>query len=137
MLILIVSVASATMAAGLKLEDVAASRLVLIHDTKIEVYRLAGNGVALATFGVRGGAVAGPTYHWEIKDGRLVLTVRRDATREPEITESFELVERDANTLTLRRRGGELVVFEIGPLKLLGIKGPAEPRSPEPVMSGR
>ncbi len=117
MLILMFSFASASIAAGLKRDDVAASRMVLIHDTKIEIYRLAENGVALATFDVKGGAVAGPAYRWEIKDGRLVLTVSRDAKTKPEIAESFELVERGANTLTLRRLGGEVVGFEIGPLK--------------------
>ncbi|MBI2496600.1 MAG: hypothetical protein HYV75_01260, partial [Opitutae bacterium] len=70
-------------------------------------YRLAKNGMALAQFGKKNGPIAGPALHWKIEEGFLVITDGKNTK------ERFEVIERSEKLLKLRRRSGEVAVFEI------------------------
>lgn len=101
--------ATITSAAG---EDLSAAdffglRLALVHDTRIEIYRLSSNGTALALSGTRSGPVAAPTYRWKIEAGHLVIM---DAQG---VKERFEIIARSDEQLATRRRSGEVAVFRI------------------------
>jgi hypothetical protein len=109
---MLLCVASTAFGAEFRRDDIGGKRWALVHDTKIETYQFGENGVALAAFGEKNGAVAAPAYRWEVKDGRLVFALNRGTEKGPEVVRSFELVSREASTLTRRDNRGLLKVFE-------------------------
>ncbi len=48
--------------------------LDLIDDSKIETYRFAEQGLVVATFGTKDGAVTAPLYYWRIEGPALVIS---------------------------------------------------------------
>jgi len=49
--------------------------LELIDEKYVENYRFAEDGMAIATFGLKDGAVAGPIVYWKIEENRLVISI--------------------------------------------------------------
>ena len=105
------------MAANLTREDLIGKQLELVHETKIENYRLNENGLALASIGLKGEYVTAPAYYWKIEGGRLVITLNRGRKKKAEVVRSLELVEREGDILKLRERDGAVKIFKMTALK--------------------
>ena len=108
---LMLAVVTSAAAADLKENDVSGQRWALVDQTRIEVYRLGENGVVLAEFGSKDGAVTGPAFHWKIEQGTLVIE------NQESVYQKFTLVEKKDDQVTVRRQSGELAIFQISVLK--------------------
>ena len=96
-------------AAEFRKGDVAGFSLSLIDNTRVEVYRFEKNGEVLAEIGKELGPVTLYVEVWRIDKGRLVI---EDGNMMKEV---FELIDRRAKSLKLRRQSGAVDVFEILP----------------------
>ena len=99
------AIVGAVFGSDLKKEELSGLRLSLVHETKIETYRLGKNGVALAQFGTKSGPIAGPALQWKLEGGYLVITDGKN------VKQRFEIVEKSEKSLKLRRQDGEVAVF--------------------------
>lgn len=107
-LLLILSLLPAAAVGQTSTVDFSGLRLSLVHETKIETYRLGKNGSVLAQHGTQHGPIAGPAYRWRIDAaGRLEIADDKG------VKERFEILEKTENTLKVRRQNGETAVFQI------------------------
>ena len=80
----------------------------LVDSNAIESMTFTDTGAVIATWGRKGGPVAGPVFYWSIDSGRLLLT-----DDDKKVIDEFTLLWRDATAVVVQRRTGGLALFSI------------------------
>lgn len=65
--------------------------------------------MAIATFGLKGGAIASPVVYWKILENRLIISIHPDS----EILQELLSPAIDGNFVIAMRKAGSIVKYKI------------------------
>ena len=81
-----------------------------MDDRKVERLAFKADGLVVATIGFKDGPLAGPIFHWKIVGDRLVVS---EYPNSPTVHDDFRITSKAAYVLSVLRRSGEPVKFQL------------------------
>ena len=90
-------------------QELQGKRLELVHERVIEEFSFGAEGSVNATFGEKGGPIAGPILDWRLENDVLIISEGPKGAS----AEELRLISVRGNVLTVKTKSGSVVKFQI------------------------